>query len=924
MKSIRIRGARQNNLKNISLEIPHGRITAITGVSGSGKSSLAFDTLYAEGQRRYVESLSTYTRQFLERVARPDVDEIHGILPAIAVPQSNPTKTSRSTVGTATEIYDLLRLLFSRVGVVHCASCDLPVTRGDVYSATQKVQSLAGLGTVLIGFDFVVRDKHSVISDLRSLGFARILVEGRLVELGDCSPSDLGQGDVVNVVVDRVSSSSNASRIMESIELAFSMSGKAEAWLVSSDGRVHRLYKGLKCPKCGTEYEEPSPLLFSFNSPYGACPACKGFGNNLEFEVDLIIPNKERTIEGDAIEPWSKPQFRYFKNWLLRVCKSKAIPTNVAFKRLSDQDKKTVLYGDGEFPGVMGFFENLRSKGYKPYARFFAKRYMAVKNCDVCNGTRLRPEALRVKLSGLNIAQLAAMDIVSARQFIENLRLDQRQMEIAADVLREIKSRLDYLIDVGLDYLTLDRQAKTLSGGEAQRINLASALGAGLTGTLYVLDEPTIGLHARDTERLLNVLRKLTQHGNTVVVVEHDRQIIQGSDYVVDLGPGAGDRGGEVVFKGTPDKLLRSKKSLTARYLRGELRVEYTPPSTSRPKEYITIRNASLHNLKGIDVKIPLYRLVCITGVSGSGKSTLVDDILYNAVKARGRLGSRLIGCDRVEGLEKIRDAVIVDQSPIGTTPRANPITFVKGFDAIRAIFASTPEARARGYTRSTFSFNLPEGRCGSCQGEGSVKIEMHFLADIYVPCEECQGKRYKKSILEVTYKGKSISDVLEMTVDQAIRFFSDQPAVLPPLYVLAEVGLGYIKLGQPANTLSGGEAQRLKIAREIAWGDSKGILYIMDEPTRGLHLHDIATLVKVLRRLVASGNTVVLIEHNLDVIRCADHIIDLGPEGGQKGGEIVAEGSPQDLIKSPRSHTGRLLSEILVTNRALDNEQHH
>ncbi len=912
MKAIIIRGARQNNLKNIDVEIPHGKITVITGVSGSGKSSLAFDTLYAEGQRRYIESLSTYTRQFLEKVSRPDVDEIRGILPAIAVEQSNPTKTSRSTVGTATEIYDLLRLLFSRVGVLHCSECGLPIIRGDVHTATEIAMKQTQKGLVLIGFDFTVADPSTVVSNLSSLGFARILRKGEVIELSQCQPEDFIEGETIHVVVDRVSSRTTTSRVSESIDLAFSMSGKGEAWIMGYDRRTEKVYRGLRCIKCGIEYEQPSPLFFSFNSPYGACPNCRGFGNNLEFDIDLIIPNKERTIDGDAVEPWSKPQFRYFKNWLLRVCRSKGIPTNVAFKRLSDEQRNLILYGDGDFIGVMGFFEKLRSKGYKPYARFFAKRYMSLRECKVCKGSRLRPEALRVKLNGLNIAEVTGMDIISVKRFFDSLKLNNREMEIAGDVLREIKSRLDYLIEVGLDYLTLDRQSKTLSGGEAQRINLASALGAGLTGTLYVLDEPTIGLHARDTARLMGVLKKLSEHGNTVVVVEHDRQVILSCDHVIDLGPGAGEKGGNLIFKGTPDGLLRSTKSITAKYLRGDLRVGYDHASAGGPKEYITIRNARLHNLKGIDVRIPLYRLVCVTGVSGSGKSTLVDDILYNAVKTRGRIKGGFIGCDRIDGLERIRDAVIVDQSPIGTTPRANPITFVKGFDSIRGIFASTPEARSRGYTRSTFSFNLPEGRCSSCEGEGSVKIEMHFLADIYIPCEECQGKRYKKSVLEITYRGKSISDVLDMTVDEAIRFFSDQPHVLPPLYTLSEVGLGYIKLGQPANTLSGGEAQRLKIAREIAWGESKGILYIMDEPTRGLHLHDIATLVKVLRKLVSRGNTVLVIEHNLDVIRCADHIIDLGPEGGEKGGEIVAEGSLQDIIRSPISHTGRLLAEAI------------
>jgi len=913
MDAIVIRGARQHNLKNISLKIPHRRITVITGVSGSGKSSLAFDTIYAEGQRRYVESLSTYTRQFLERVARPDVDEILGLPPAVAVQQTNPTKTSRSTVGTATEIYDLLRLLYARIGVIHCDMCDVPVKRGGTHQATDLAFKVAKGKMIMVGCPYKVASPQGLKANLLSLGFARIMKANRIVEIASLDENEIEAGETVDLIVDRIMVTDDSrSRIAESVDLALSVSKSGEARLFTQDGKAYKIFSGLRCPQCGMTYEPPSPLLFSFNSPRGACPECRGFGNKLEFDLNLIVPNKDRTLRGDAIEPWARPQFNYFKQWLLRTCEAQGVPTNVAFKRLTKTQQDLVLYGHGRFPGVIGFLERLRAKGYRAYARFFAKRYMSLRDCPECRGSRLRPEALRVRIGGRNIAEVAALDMTRLKEFFDSLHLSESERTVASDILREINSRITYLLDVGLDYLTLDRQSKTLSGGEAQRINLSSALGAGLTGTLYVLDEPTIGLHARDTGRLLDVLKKLTLHGNTVVVVEHDPQVIRSGDYVVDLGPGAGKAGGRVLFKGSPSQLARSRRSLTGKYLAGKLKIECEHQPRRQRSAWLVIRNATEHNLKGIDVRIPLYSFVCVTGVSGSGKSTLVQDILYNAVKSRTTAVERIGSHDGIEGIEQVRDAVLVDQSPIGKTPKANPITYVKGFDAIRAVFASTREARTRGYTRSTFSFNLPEGRCDVCGGEGALKIEMHFMADIYIPCEECQGRRYKKSVLEVTYRGKSISDVLEMTVDEAIEHFKDEPHVLPHLYLLKEVGLGYIRLGQPANTLSGGEAQRLKIAREISRADGNRILYIMDEPTTGLHLHDIANLVKVLRKLVRNGNTVVVIEHNLEVIKCADHIIDLGPEGGERGGEIVAEGTPLEVAKSRRSHTGRLLRRLL------------
>jgi excinuclease ABC subunit A len=917
LSGIVVKHAREHNLKEISVTIPHHSLTVITGVSGSGKSSLAFDTIYAEGQRRYVESLSTYARQFLERVARPDVDEIRGLPPAVAVQQTNPTKTSRSTVGTATEVYDLLRLLYARIGVIQCEVCKLSVARGGTQQGTDIAFSLGEGAMVMIGFPLVVSVPNDIKSKLISLGFARVLHNGSLREVRDLDPGKLKRDEVIDVVVDRVTvTASNRSRIAEAVELCFSMSPTQEIHLIADDNKVFKAFRGLRCPKCGRTYESPSPLLFSFNSPYGACPECRGFGNKLEFDVNLIVPNKDRTLEGDAVEPWSRPQFHYFKQWMLKTCRSNDVPTTVAYKRLSEEQKALVLHGQGRFPGVIGFLERLRSKGYKAYARFFAKRYMSLVDCPGCKGTRLKSEALNVKVGGLSIAKLASRDIRKVKAFFDKLELGETEKTVAADILREIDSRLTYLIDVGLDYLTLDRQSKTLSGGEAQRINLSSALGAGLTGTLYVLDEPTIGLHARDTDRLLKVLRKLSSQGNTVLVVEHDPQVILGSDYVIDLGPGAGNAGGRVLFKGKPQELRKSRRSITAKYLRKDLQIHWggEPPKVSG--ESIAISNAREHNLKGIDVRIPLYSFVCVTGVSGSGKSTLVEDILFNALRSRTSAVERIGAHDGIDGIERIRDAVLVDQSPIGKTPRSNPITYVKGFDGIRSVFAATRDARVRGYTRSTFSFNLPEGRCEMCGGEGALKIEMHFMADIYVPCEECLGRRYKKSVLEVKYKGKSIADVLALTADEAVDLFRGEAGILPSLYLLQEVGLGYIKLGQPANTLSGGEAQRLKIAREISRGDSTRMLYIMDEPTTGLHLHDIANLVTILRKLVRNGNTVVVIEHNLEVIKCADYIIDLGPDGGDKGGRIMCEGPPELIARCRRSHTGRLLRKTIARSK--------
>jgi len=913
LEGIVVRGARQHNLKDVDVTIPHRSLAVVTGVSGSGKSSLAFDTIYAEGQRRYVESLSTYARQFMERVARPDVDEIKGLPPAVAVQQVNPTKTSRSTVGTATEIYDLMRLLYARVGTIVCETCNLPVERVGIKQGTDQAFSLGEGAAAMIAFPLAVSVPSEVRPKLASLGFVRVVHGGAVRQVASLEPEAFQPGESIDVVVDRVTVGEAArSRIAEAVEMAFSMTESGEIHILDRDLAVHKVFRGLRCPRCGRTYESPSPLLFSFNSPYGACPECRGFGNKLEFDLNLVVPNQDRTLEGDAIHPWSRPQFQYFKQWLLRTCKNFGVPTNMAYKRLSDSDRELVLHGKGRFPGVIGFLDRLRAKGYKAYARFFARRYMSLRDCPLCKGSRLRSEALNVKLGGLDITAASSLNIGRLREFFKDLSLSETERAVAADILKEVDSRITYLLDVGLDYLTLDRQAKTLSGGEAQRINLSSALGAGLTGTLYVLDEPTIGLHARDTARLLAVLRKLSSHGNTVLVVEHDPMVILGSDHVIDLGPGAGSLGGTVLFEGRPEALKTCRRSITGKYLRGEHRIECGSGSGRAGKHKVVVRNAREHNLKGIDVALPLYSLVCITGVSGSGKSTLVEDILYNAARSRSAPVEHVGAHDGIEGLERVRDVVLVDQSPIGRTPRSNPITYIKGFDAVRGVFAGTRDARLRGYTRSNFSFNMAAGRCPACKGEGAIKIEMHFLADIYIPCEECGGRRFKKSVLEVLYRGKSISDILEMTVEDAVKFFAEDPSVLPALYLLQEVGLGYLTLGQPGTTLSGGEAQRLKIAREISRTDGGSVLYIMDEPTTGLHLHDVANLVRILRKLVDGGNTVVVIEHNLEVIKCADHLVDLGPEGGDGGGFVVCQGSPREVARHKESHTGRLLAGLL------------
>ncbi|MFQ6091952.1 MAG: excinuclease ABC subunit UvrA [bacterium] len=915
--SIHIKGARQHNLKNLEIEIPRNSLTVITGVSGSGKSSLVFDTLYAEGQRRYVESLSTYAKQFLERMDKPEVDSIEGINPAIAIEQKNPVKTSRSTVGTATEIYDYLRLLWARIGRTICSRCGKQVRADTVQGVVDKALQLKAGTRCLVLFPLKldpVLSMEDLAEHLISQGFIRVMVGGEVLPLDpvpSIDPSTLGQ---FFVVVDRlIIGPGIEKRLADSIQTAFTQ-GDGQAYISAFGGRLRGYSERFTCLDCQIEYKKPTPQLFSFNNPYGACPECRGFGNKLHFDLDLIIPDKSKTLAEGAIEPWFKSKWwYYFEDELQALSRKHGVPLDVPFEKLRKRDRDMVLYGTDDFEGVFDFFDYLERKRYKKFARFLARRYMGLKDCPGCRGTKLRPEALNVKIAAKTIAEINRMTVSQARRWFAGLRLSEYEETIASQLLREIRNRLDYLVDIGLDYVTLDRLTRTLSGGEAQRINLANSLGAHLVGTLYILDEPTIGLHPRDTDRMVRILKMLRDMGNTIVVVEHDREVIASGDHIIDLGPGAGERGGRLVYAGPYENLLNGTDSLTGRYLRGEETIPV--PKRRRPvsSRKLIVRRAREHNLKEIDVEIPLGVMVCVTGVSGSGKSTLVHDILFNGLsRSFGTATAHVGGHDGIAGLNGIEGVVLVDQSPIGRTPRSNPVTYIKAFDPIRQIFAQTQEARLRGYKPGRFSFNLPQGRCEACQGDGAVRVEMHFMADVFVTCDQCGGKRYNRETLEVRYRGKNISDVLDMTVNEAISFFSQWPKIGQKLWVLQSVGLGYIKLGQPATTLSGGEAQRVKIARELAKKQAKNTLYILDEPTTGLHFDDIKKLLAVLNKLTDRGNTVLLIEHNLDVIKTADWVIDLGPEGGQKGGHIVATGTPEKICKVKRSYTGKFLRKVL------------
>jgi excinuclease ABC subunit A len=965
-----VRGARTHNLKNVDVTLPTGKLIIVTGVSGSGKSSLAFDTIYAEGQRRYVESLSAYARQFLERMEKPDVDRIDGIAPAIAIRQKNSVRNPRSTVGTTTEIHDYMRLLFARVGRTFCRHCGREVIRETAEVVARQLGQLPAGTRLLLGFDLPVVEAAPLAADtatevdelsevveengeadavaaptrkasqpsetqgntraiaetinaLRRKGFGRLLVDGGAVAFDDLDAAALAGRTTLQVVVDRIQVSGgdeNRQRLTDSIETAYREGGGA-AWAVeapSPEPRVHVFSERFECRQCGIAYEDPQPRLFSFNNPFGACPTCHGFGNIIELDMDLVVPDPSKSVLQGAIEPWSKPHYRAQLAELKRAARRNKVRLDVPWSELTDEEKRFVVEGGDDYDGVRGFFRWLERKKYKVHVRVFLSRYRGYLTCPDCGGARLRREARDVRVADRTIDQVAALTVREAQQFFATLNLSPKEAAIAEKILKEIRRRLSFLRDVGLDYLTLDRLSSTLSGGEAQRINLATSLGSALVGTLYVLDEPSIGLHSRDNLRLIDILRQLRDQGNTVLVVEHDADMIKVADHVVDLGLGAGEQGGRIVFSGNLDGLMREARSLTSKYLRQELAI---PVPTARRRgtgQKIRLLGAAEHNLKTVDITIPLNTLTCVTGVSGSGKSTLVHDVLYAAVKrAKGGWEKRVGSFARLDGVEYITDAVLVDQAPIGRTPRSNPVTYLKAFDPIRELFAATKDARSRGLTASHFSFNVPGGRCEACQGEGEVRVEMQFLADVFVPCDQCDGKRFKPQVLEVRYRGRTIHQVLDLTVREALTFFSSSPKVLRRLHVLDEIGLGYLRLGQPATTLSGGEAQRIKIAAHLSSHGGERLLYILDEPTTGLHFDDIAKLLTAFRKLLEAGHSLLVIEHNLDVIKTADYIIDLGPEGGEDGGAIVAVGTPEQVAQVETSHTGRYLRSVLAEGRS-------
>jgi excinuclease ABC subunit A len=914
--AIRVRGARKHNLKNIDVDIPRNKLTIITGVSGSGKSSLAFDTIYAEGQRRYVESLSTYARQFLERMDKAEVDLLEGIAPAIAIQQKNEVRTARSTVGTATEIYDYLRLLFARIGRTYCANCSRQVRPDTVKDVVDRTLKLPPGTRVLITFPLMLSPKTSfqkVAQNIRSLGFMRLMLDAEVIDLEQMQDLQKPPGDGLLVVVDRlVIRSDIRKRLADSVQTAM-VEGGGQVVVRPEKGKSLKFSDRFHCAHCDLEYLAPSPLLFSFNSPYGACPECHGFGNKLELDLDLIIPNREKTLRQGAIEPWTKSHWRYFLKQLEELSYRHGVRLDVPFHRLSDDEVTMVLEGAPGYEGVYDFFRWIEKKKYKIGKRVFLRRYQGLTECPMCHGSRLRPEALNITVGRKTIAEIARMNVQEAGQFFRKLRLTAFEREVALQILKEIRSRLDYLLRIGLSYLTLDRLTRTLSGGEAQRIHLATSLGHSLSGTLYVLDEPTIGLHPRDTGRLIQTLQRLRDNGNTILVVEHDRDMIRASDWIIDLGPGAGEQGGQLIFQGPASHLTKREDSLTARYLTGQASIPLPERRRKLSGRRIQILGACEHNLKNLNVEIPLGGMVCITGVSGSGKSTLVHDILYRALDRRLHNAIERVGAHQsMRAWEQIKDVVLVDQAPIGKTPRSNPVTYIKAFSPIRELFAKTREARVRGYSPGRFSFNLPGGRCESCQGEGDLRVEMHFMADIFVTCDQCRGRRYNRETLEVIFRGMNIAQVLDLTVKEALVFFSKWPRIIRGLKVLADVGLGYIRLGQAATTLSGGEAQRIKIARELARKKGQGILYILDEPTVGLHFHDIRKLLDALNALIERGNSVLMIEHNPEVIKVADWVLDLGPEGGEEGGYVVATGEPEDIAWCQESHTGKYLKEYL------------
>ena len=914
---IRLWGVRTHNLQNLDVTVPRRAMTVITGVSGSGKSSLAFDTIYAEGQRRYVESLSVYARQFLQQMPRPPVDRVDNMPPAIAVQQSNPTRTSRSTVGTATEIHDYLRLLYARAGIPHCMECGRPVERESPEIVTDGIMAFPDDVRFYLAYPFPLAagvDVGAVIAELQQQGFVRVLLDGQPAALAGLELETLAAAGTVEVVVDRLARSSlSPSRLVDSVETAYRHSD-GHCVVRTVDGDVRRFSNHFHCAHCDRSAEEPRPLLFSFNSPLGACANCKGFGNTIDLDPDLIIPDPGKTLAEGAVHPWTTPAHQRHLRALERAADERDVPLDVPYRDLSPAQQAVVWDGAGRFKGIHGFFARLDRKKYKVHVRVFLARYRRYTRCTACGGSRLREAALTVTIGGHSIATVCGWRVARTAEFFDSLDLSRQVGPVGERLLAELRRRLRYLVDVGLGYLTLDRATKTLSGGEAQRIHLATSLGAALTDTLYVLDEPSIGLHPRDTDRLVAILRSLTGQGNTVLLVEHDADLIRASDHLIDLGPYAGERGGQQLFSGPYEALqVDGNGSATARMLRGEGFIAYTPAKRPRTHRRLRLRGAREHSLRDIDVEFPLELFVCVTGVSGSGKSTLVHDTLYAALNRRLHDATEPVGAhDGLDGAEYLNDAIMVGQAPIGRTPRSNPITYVQGFGDIRKLFAGTHEARQRGFAANAFSFNTGDGRCPHCGGDGAIRVEMHWFADVFIPCDRCDGKRFRAEVLAVKYRNANIHDVLGMTVDEAADFFYDQKAILRKLSVLQGTGLGYLKLGQPAPTLSGGEAQRLKLAAHIGKANTHDTLFLFDEPTVGLHQADVQVLLDCFETLIDRGNSVICIEHHLDVIKSADWIIDLGPEGGDEGGQVVVDGTPDTVVRHTGSHTGAALAAYL------------
>ncbi|HEY6413513.1 MAG TPA: excinuclease ABC subunit UvrA [Edaphobacter sp.] len=979
MDQITIRGARTHNLKGIDVDIPHNALTVVSGVSGSGKSSLAFDTVYAEGQRRYVESLSAYARQFLERIEKPDVDHMDGLAPAIAIKQKNQTRNPRSTVATATEIYDYLRLLYARCGTVTCLHCGgivkrdtvdeivttllalpegtrtyalFPIIRAEIKlepmqvpatteepeapkpakKAAKKTSKKSPESPTAINITDTLKDR---LTELRRRGYNRLYQAGKIVEFS--TPESLLELDFTQpifVLVDRLALSPDIrARLVDAIETGYRESGEIQFHTISREGEAEpqhlRFSAAFECTTCHRAYREPEPRLFSFNNPYGACPRCQGFGNTIDFDPNLIIPDKSKTLDEGAIAPWTTAKYRAHHGEMKRAAKAANIPTDVPWYDLTSEQQRFIEEGSGSFPGIRGFFAALERKKYKLHVRVFLSKYRGYALCPDCRGQRLRAEARAVLINNQNICEVSALTITAAQNFFDNLQLSPAQLEIAGKILEEVRQRIRFLHQVGLDYLTLDRLSSTLSGGESQRIQLATSLGSRLVGALYVLDEPSIGLHTRDTAKLIHIMEELRDLGNTILVVEHDPDVIRAADHLLDLGPGAGELGGQLLASGTVAEVTANPASITGKYLSGRLTIPVPKHRREPGREHLKLTGARIHNLRGVDLDVPLNILCCVTGVSGSGKSTIVHQVLYRALmQALGQTegGDPAHLYRELSGVQHLNEVILVDQSPIGRTPRSNPVTYIKAFDDIRALFAAQPDAKRKGLGPGHFSFNVPGGRCDVCEGDGTVTVEMQFLADIELPCEECNGTRYKSSILDIKYKGKNIHDVLNMTVKEALVYFAGHPKIVDKLYVLDEVGLGYVRLGQSATTLSGGEAQRVKLASHLATARSitnrssndaaakarSRTLYILDEPTTGLHFDDVAKLLAAFRKLIEGGGSLLVIEHNLDVIKSADWVVDMGPEGGSGGGQIIATGTPEEIAANPASHTGHWLAHVL------------